>query len=303
VGLAPSRATGWIVVTLHIYGDLTFRQIAQAQGTPENTVASRYHLGDYVAVETESLVGSTLQPAGMAIYARSGEKRFFARYWKLQHSGIELTGWPAPSLALVQGAQAVPPNILLVYDGTQAWFSRDKGPFRSMPGDSIGEEAKGFSLSGEIWPGRHQIDYKHRPRLRIEVQTLPDAPSSGLKVIESGMGNIVPGIGPDVMEFEWRLDPGRDDLPISRIRRDCLKSGQIQSEVETDYQEYPQLPAGQWYPTRWLVTNKIGLRLPWPLGSGKPRATEHRLQIFPGQQLDAAWFANPNQRSWEPGGQ
>ena len=254
-------------------------------------------LGDYVAIETETRVTPSKDSSqeSVAIFARSGDKRFFGRYWNLPQSQLDLQGWPTPGMTLVRSARGVLPDILFISDGTQGWWGRSGSRSRSLTAAEVREHyLSGFSLSSTIWPGSQRIDYQHRPRLGIELQTLPDTPQSGLKVIESGWTGIMPGADFDVVEYEWHIDPARDDVPVTLLQRNRAKSGEVTMEVQTEYLDYAQLPTGRFYPTRWLVKVVVGT-----VGN-KMKTTEHRLQIFPGQELDPVWYADPSRFPAKP---
>jgi hypothetical protein len=279
----------------------TSRQAIAMLDRLDGRIGAHEKLGDYVAIETETGLGTGGRSAkrSLVIYGRSGDRRFFGRYWNLAQRKLDLEGWPTPGMKLVQSAQAELSDILFVTDGTQGWFSRDRSPLRSLKGTEVRESyLAGFSLSGALWPGRQRIDYQHQPRLAIDVQMLADGAAAGqpasigLKVIESGWTAIMPGEGFDRMEFEWRLDPTHDDLPVRTIQRQLKRDGLAAGgETQTQYLDYAQLPGGQWYPTRWLVTVSTGTQ-----GSG----VEHRLQILPDQQLPAVWFTDPGKRFAKP---
>ncbi|MGE5610093.1 MAG: hypothetical protein ACM359_12630 [Bacillota bacterium] len=269
---------------------LRFPQARAILDRLDGRVGINEKLGDYIAIETETALVGANKPRSQAvvIYGRSGDKRFLGRYTKLSEGKLNLAGWPAPGLALVHSAQEVKPDMLFVYDGTQRWIIRADGTFQDRVSDVSGLES--FLLSGAIWPCYWRINHQN-PKLTVDVQALNDGPNPGLKMIVTGNSVLAPELGFDGIEEQWRLDPARDDMPMASSCIWRAVDGTVTGETQTRYLEHAQLPAGPWYPTRWVVT------MPLP---GQVLSVEHRLQIFAGQRLDPVWFTDPKPRFAKP---
>jgi len=261
-------------------------------------VGPNEQLGDYVAIEPSTLTfqdkdAKQVERKRLTIYGRSGEKRFFACYWSLdKQPTINLEGWPNLGMKTVNSAKNVLPDILFIYDGTQGWFRRkpDSG-FRTLKPEEVTKHfLPGFSLSGNIWKGGHRINFQHRPRLGIDIQAInapppPNRPDQiGLRIVESGWTGL--NMEFDRCNYEWWLNPNRDDLPIETTTTFRSADDKIVNQDLAQYTDFAQLSTGQWYPTRWLTTSMIGSKT----------VIESHLIILPNDQLPLDWFTDPAKR-------
>lgn len=260
-------------------------------------------LGTYTVVVAESFDYSDKRKARreMTIYGRDGKRQFYGFYANQERASF-LTGladWPLPAVAdAVVAARNVQPDIVLAADGTGAWYGRaDRGKTASwwpvQMKDLGTHQWIIYSLAGELWPGRHKIDYEHGSRIKIDVQTLtsPDRPGLvGVQVDQTGLAMAI--LGTSKMQFVWWVDPLRNDVMVEKVKRTYSLKGDVAYEEVTKYTEYGQLPNGLWYPT---ARQMIGSRYL----NGTPEIVvkaESRLQFVPGMALDAEWFSNPQDR-------
>jgi hypothetical protein len=259
-------------------------------------------LGTYTAVATESFDYDGKRPDRhyLQLWGRQGRNLFVADYRKTSQGTIAgVPGWPLPKVAdVIAAARTVQPDSVLASDGATARFGRkDRGQsYRWWAVDlkDLNEpQWVGYTLTGEIWPGRHIMDYKHGNRIKIEVQLLtsPDRPGQvGVQVDESGLAIVI--MRNSRLQMIWWLDPARNDVPVEKIKRFYGLKGELENEEVTKYAEYAQLPNGLWYPTAWETTDSN-----FSGGDVHVRAkVKGCLQFVPGMALDAEWFSDPQER-------
>jgi hypothetical protein len=297
VGLPPDVKTS----SLQAAASGTTNQAEAVLDRLDKLAAMDDQLGTYTAIATESVDYDGKRPArhGLQIWSRQGKSLFFGLYRDVsQGPAAELPGWPLPNVAdMTAAVRNVQPYCVFASDGVTARLGyKDRNEsYRWWPVDlkDLGKTERTYTLTGDIWPGRHIIDYKHGNRIKIEVQLLtsPDRPGQvGVQVDESGLAMIV--MRSSRLQMIWWLDPARNDVPVEKIKRFYGLKGELENEEVTKYAEYAQLPNGLWYPTAWETTDSN-----FSGGDVHVRAkVKGCLQLVPGMALDAEWFSDPQER-------
>ena len=281
-------------------GDRTPDSAAALLDRLDKMAESDEQLGTYTAVLTETLDFGGKRPAErrLRIYGRQGKAQFYGLYRNTHQAPFlkDLPGWPLPdAAATVVAARDTLPDSVLACDGSAAWSGWvDRGSHVSWRSVNVENLTKGeeinFALAGEIWSGRHHIDFKHGSRVKIDIQTLtaPDRPGQvGVQVDESGMA--IRAIQNSRLQMTWWVDPARNDVPTAKIKRHFDLQGNLSYEDLTTYTEFGQFPSGLWYPTAWRTQST-------KYNNGQPKVVctgESRLQFVPGMTLDAIWFSKP----------
>jgi len=242
--------------------------------------------GAHVAIETLSFAGQgRLSPLTLMIYGRSGERRYFGSYMNVKQRRLELTGWPTPDMGVIERAQSERPDRVFVSDGHQHWITWPDGGIHHGQRTDMkyfsADTASGSILLPIIW-----FANGFDPRLTVNVQHLAGDPYPGLRIVIDGEGK--PGENHQ-RENVMRVDPARDDVPVSgsEVMRDS--GGTVLWKTQTQYLEYVELPGGHWLPTRWTDTTTSQQQ-------AEPMVREHRLQIFLGEHLPEVWFSDPTTR-------
>jgi hypothetical protein len=187
--------------------------------------------------------------------------------------------------------------MFFVTNGKQAWQGYYNDLTRSY--DGLGE-IKGklkqiptkqqFSLAGALWPSREDLSF-HQPGTKVELVANGDHP--GLVGLRSETENR-PNSDFGRRELVIWLDPKRDDLTTKSTQVTYDASNKVVSmRGMTEYLDFSQLPAGQWYPTRWRSTTEIK----FPGRQNAHRVREYRLRLYTSRAVDGNWFTNPAKRA------
>ncbi len=263
--------------------------------------------GDYTAIIAASMNGTGTGSRRMEIVARRGQSVLNHDYmWmpgrSYKKALSDVPGWPAPDMReMIAAAANVAPNDVYMWDGTWVWVN-DAGGLRKVPRQeySFRGGQMDFTLYARIWPGRHEMSLGGEGPLKIKAEALRSAEHPGLigLIIEES-GRAAFGNGWDRDVSTWWLDPARGDVPVIKtVKWHNLDGTVVHDEVIT-YQDFIQMPTGQWYPQSWqkVTTEQAD-------GKFETLRDDGHIQVRQDIVLTDKWFANPAERfpgQFQPG--
>ena len=234
----------------------------------------------------------------MEVFLLSGDDAFHAEY-RLGTGKNDIPslvgvpkGWPRPDakdvLLAVRGAS---PRWYFLKQDEKAWGGEYDEETNNYTLDAFAVTGMRLQMrkwrawegvAGVVWPS---ADAKSWSWTRTKIELLADKNhpgQQGLSVTKFSQER------PEVLVqgFTWWVDSAKNDVPTEVTYRDFNPDDKtLRCESHTKYLEYAQLPDSRWYPTRWQETRTL---------HGKETDVfEYNLQIFPGAEIDKAFFVKP----------
>ena len=210
--------------------------------------------------------------------------------------GQDIAGWPEPTLkAVLEHAERVAPDVVVVSDGTTAWWrwgAEEPWQTRAVASGLVDGVLNGARLVGQLWPSRAEI-FDDSSNTGVRPTTRRDPQRSNGVILEAvGMTRwasrpeeLIPGTKREVLFLE-DLGP----LPLEHTFERYGEDGELWSR------ETVATSLGD------LVMYRKPVRVPlyWRLTRESPRQETlpefYHLLPQPGVVLEAEWFGDPRQR-------